>query len=756
MADNDLTIALIGRPNCGKTTLFNALTGDNRWVGNWPGVTVEGVHGAYCHNGRRVVVVDLPGAYTLTGTRSLDEEITAEFLAAGHYDLVINVTDADTPERSLYLTAQVLESQGHLRGDHPTTGRGKPMLVALNRMDRAEGHGLTIDSEAMARTLGCPVVPISAARGDGIEELKDIILTMADGASPPAFPEYAPSVIAGLNSLARQSDARSRWSAIRALEDGDDEANYAEATALGAARHALAAAVVQAGITRPQAAQKRRLWGDRLDRLFLSPWLGVLAFLVSMYLMFLWTIHVGGAFVDAFDGVAGALVEVGFAGVLTEWGFPGWIVLLVQGFGSGLRTMAAFMPLVFFLYIFLSFLEESGYMSRAAVVMDRFMRRIGLPGNAFVPLVVGLGCNVPAVMAARTLEDPEDRMATIAMTPFMSCSARLPVYVLFAATFFPNSGQNMVFALYLIGFGVAVFTAYILKRTLFQTSSPPLLLELPSYQWPNMGAVTRRAWTRTTHFAVDAGKVVIPLVVVLTVLNSVTLEGTISTEKPQDSLLAQVGQTMTPILAPIGVQEGNWQATVGLLSGLLAKEAVVGTLVALYSGPEEDEAKSVPTLLQEALQTIPDKLSQLLDHLFDPLDVAGATEEAMTGENESTMSGLREGFATVGGAFAYLVFVLLYAPCVATIAAIRREAGGVWTLFVIGWATTMGYVCATLVYQTITFLEDPLRAGLWIMAALGLAAAGIAGLRWSKLRDTLQNGAPPIQNRKGSSCGHCS
>ncbi len=729
MPECPVSVALIGRPNCGKTTLFNALTGERQWVGNWPGVTVEGICGRFEHDGARVEVVDLPGAYTLTGTRSLDEEVAAEALAGRRASVVVNVVDAAALERHLYLTAQVLESQGD---------GGVPVIVALNRMDRAAAEGVTVDVAALSAALGCPVVPLSASRGEGVEAVKEAVLA-AHGGRPPPFPPYPPDLVALLAS--RQPD---RWMAIRTLEDSDDEADHADALALSAARHAFAAGLARRSVAR--AVSRRRRLTDRIDGVMLHPWLGVAAFLAVMYLMFVWTIHVGGAFIDAFDGVVGALLETGLAGWLHDAGAPALAVMLAEGGARGARTLAAFIPLVACLYLFIAVLEETGYMARAAVVMDRFMRAIGLPGKAFVPLVVGLGCNVPAVMAARTLEDEEDRKATIAMTPFMSCGARLPVYALFAATFFPSSGQNLVFALYLIGILVAVFTGFVLKRAVFGGEAPPLLLELPAYHVPRLSAITRRAGDRVASFVLDAGKVVIPVVMVLTALNSVTTDlRIVRVGAAGDTLLSEAARVATPLLAPIGVQPGNWPATVGLFTGVFAKEALVGTLSALYAGGEEGAASAgVTAEILDAVATVPDNLAALAGALLDPLGVdaeMGRTVDA------GTAHALLANFDGAAGAFAYLVFVLLYAPCVATVAAMWREAGGPWTLFVLGWTTLMGFVGATIAYQAATLDRDPAAALMWIAAVLAALVAAVLALRRFGSRLHLAGG--------GGGCGSC-
>lgn len=744
-------VALVGRPNCGKTTLFNALTGDHQWVGNWPGVTVEGVHGGFDHQGRRIALVDLPGAYTLTGTRSLDEEVTAEYLAGRSCGVVINVVDAWALERSLYLTLQVLESQGRATFDAAAMA-GVPVVVALNRIDKAREEGIVIDVAALSAQLGCPVVAISAATGEGLEAFKDLVLSALDGqVPPPPFPAYAPQVMELLRDKAGEDAPAARWLAIRAMEDTSED--DPDALALGAARHAVAAGTARKAVTRRQS--HRRSHTDRIDSVVLHPWLGVAAFLTVMYVMFLWTIQLGGAFIDVFDGLTGALFEQAPAEFLRGIGIPAWAVLPVEGAGRGIRTVASFIPLVLFLYAFLAFLEESGYMSRAAVVMDRFMRRIGLPGKAFVPLVVGLGCNVPAVMAARTLEDANDRKAIIAMTPFMSCGARLPVYALFAATFFPKSGENMVFALYLLGIAVAVLTGFILKRTLFAGEAQPLLIELPHYHRPHAGAVLRRAFDRVVSFVKDAGIIVVPVVMVLTLLNGITTDGRIvkSGAEP-NTLLAAGARLATPLLAPIGIAPDNWPATVGLFTGIFAKEALVGTLTALYSAEgaaadPEGGPMSVSDRIAKALASVPANLSGIASALLDPLGLAKSGVGAETSD-QGTAQALTQRFDGAAGAFAYLVFVLLYAPCIATIAAIRRESGRSWTLFVLGWTSVMGLSVATIVYQMLTVTRHPASSLAWSAGMVALVGAVVALLRVQGNRNRLV-----LPDDIGGTCGGC-
>ena len=425
-------------------------------------------------------------------------------------------------------------------------------------------------------------------------------------------------------------------------------------------------------------------------------------------------------------------------------GAPGWLILLIaDGIGGGLRVVATFIPIIGFLYVFLSVLEDSGYMARAAFVMDRFMRAIGLPGKSFVPLLVGFGCNVPAIMATRTLENPRDRILTILMAPFMSCGARLPVYALFAAAFFPVGGQNVVFGLYLIGIAVAVLTGFIMKFTLLQGESTPFVMELPPYHLPTLKGVALRTWERTQGFVVGAGRVIVPMVLVLNMLNSLGTDGSAGNRGTDRSVLAAIGRTTAPAFAPMGLNADNWPATVGIFTGLLAKEAVVGTLDATYSalaaadagGPAAQEPYSLVGGLQAALATIPVNLGKALGHWGDPLklDLGNLSDAHAVAERQSVKTGtfgaMAARFDGAAGAFAYLLFILLYSPCTAAIAAIWRESTPGWTLFAVAWTTGLGYGIATVFYQGAIFARDPAGSGAWIAAMVGLFVAVVILMR---------------------------
>ncbi len=789
MSKKKFVVGVVGNPNCGKTTLFNALTGAKQRVGNWPGVTVERKTGRYYLDGVEFELVDLPGTYSLEVSDaevSVDEKIARDYVAQRDADLIINIVDASNLERNLYLTTQLLEMK-------------VPMLVALNMIDAAEDAGISIDVPALATALGCPVLPIVAPTGKGVPELKAAIREAAqNGRVSPLTIPYAPAIeqaVASLQpelvDLAASNNADPRWLTLRLLE-GDNlakkmagnekAAKFAEdqrqlEAALGDdidisladARYSFVNRLVEGTVKR-----KGEFVGnisDKIDRVVLNRALGIPIFLLAMHLMFMFTINIGGAFIDAFDIVTGAFVVDGFAALLGAVGSPEWLtVLLANGIGGGLQVVATFIPIVASLFLFLSVLEDSGYMARAAFVMDRFLRSIGLPGKSFVPMIVGFGCTVPAVMATRTLEHERDRKITIAMSPFMSCGARLPVYALFAAAFFASYGQYIVFLLYFIGILAAVLTGLILKNTLLRGEVTPFVMELPPYRMPTLKGVLLRTWDRTKSFVVRAGRVIVPMVLVLNVLNSIGTDGSFGNEDSDKSVLSEIGRTITPLFTPFGVTEQNWPASVGIFTGLLAKEAVVGTLDALYTSlGERDETElrsqtnpkpmswradktkeELPApppkesnkpfdligTVAEGLATIPTNLSEAMGSWLDPmgLNIGDVSDQAAAAEAQEvgvgTYGAMTQRFDGMAGAFAYLLFVLLYMPCVAAIAAVRREASARWTIFVAAWTTGFAYIAATLFYQIATFNAHVGSSSAWIAGCIAFSALVIGAMRY--------------------------
>ncbi len=750
-----LTLALAGNPNCGKSALFNALTGIRQQTGNWPGVTVERKEGTLELDGRPVRVIDLPGIYSLDAG-SLDEVVTRDYLLSRDANLIVNVLDAGNLERNLYLTVQLLEM-------------GVPIVVALNMMDVARRRGIRIDTARLARELGCPVVPVVAVAKEGLTELAARVLAVASGREPAGTPlAHGDLVEQAVTDLAprlasHRDDRSARWLALKLLESdptaeqgaapellaraerwrerirertgGDVDIHIAD-TRFGHA-HTVAERVIR------ERGRAGRTISDRIDRVVLSRTFGIPLFLLAIYLMFMFTMNIGGAFIDFFDQAAGALFVDGLGTLLDAWGAPLWLrTVLADGIGGGLQVVATFIPVIGSLYIVLSALEDSGYMARAAFVMDRFMRSIGLPGKAFVPLIVGFGCNVPAVMATRTLESERERRLTILMNPFMSCGARLPVYALFAAAFFPRSGQNLVFALYLTGIAVAILTGLAMKHTLLKGESSGLLMELPPYHLPTLKGVLLRTWDRVRLFLREAGRVIVVMVLALNLLSSLGTDLRFGAGDSDRSILAAASRAATPLFAPMGIREDNWPAVLGVFSGVLAKEVIVGTLDSLYGRLAEESASAQPPApfdlwrdLWGAVRSAADNLGELGERAIDPLGLRVGdlsdreSAAAEQGVRAGTFGAMAERFDGRAGAFAYLLFVLLYFPCVATMGAIVREAGAAWAGFVALWTTGVAYLTATVFYQAAIFARDPLSAGLWIGGLLLLFAGVLAGLR---------------------------
>ena len=747
-----LTIAIAGNPNCGKSALFNALTGIRQKTGNWPGVTVERKLGRCRIDGRDISVVDLPGIYSFDAA-SLDERVTRDYLLSREAGLVLNVIDAANLERNLYFSVQLLEM-------------GVPLVVALNMMDVARKRGIHIDAQALSSRLGCPVVPIVATTGEGLSELQARMLAVADKRQAPGFPleldEAVEQALLRLEPLLQEADqVNRRWLALKVLEgDGDEELSeqmqsavaevrqwveerYGKDVGLAIADSRYTHAHTLAHAVSTQAAGLKRTLSDRIDRLVLGRWTGIPLFLAVMYLMFLFTINVGGAFIDFFDGVAGALFVDGLGELITSAGGPGWLrVLLAEGAGAGLQVVATFIPIITALYLFLSVLEDSGYMARAAFVMDRSMRAIGLPGKAFVPLIVGFGCNVPAIMATRTLENERERKLTILMNPFMSCGARLPVYALFAAAFFPSSGQNVVFALYLTGIAVAILTGLMMKKSLLPGASSGFMMELPPYHVPTLRGVLLRAWDRVRLFVKEAGQVIVLMVIALNLLNSLGTDGSFGNEDSEHSVLSASARAVTPLFAPMGLREDNWPAVVGIFSGILAKEVVVGTLDNLYTSvaSQDGDLGEVPPFdleqsLRDAAATVPANLAELSQALLDPLGIGsvGTQESAARGMDDAVFGAMHARFDGQVGAFAYLLFILLYFPCVATIGVIRRETGTAWAAFVAAWTTGVAYFTAAMYYQVATYSAHPQSSLAWVVGLTLVFTATVTGLRfWAR------------------------
>jgi len=676
-----ITVALAGNPNCGKTTVFNALTSSRERVGNWPGVTVEHMEGLYSFEDTTVRVVDLPGIYSFSAD-SLDEMAARDFLLREKPDVVANVIDARNVERGLYLTAQLLEMR-------------VPLIVVINMMDLAKQRQIEVQIEHLARHLDCPVIPMVAARKEGVDAFKEAADRVAkdkrhsktsilyDAEVEKAIEELIPA----LNPVASSEGVPSRWLAVKLLErdpaveeivagvcDGSlaceiakiekhigEDVEIVMADGRYGFVHGLALDVVK------RTGEMRKRMSDALDRVVLSRALGVPLFLAVMYAVFTVTITLSGPMIGWLDEVFGSLLVDGLGSWLLGVGAPMWMkVLLADGIGGGIQTVATFIPPIFFMFLCLSLLEESGYMARAAFVMDRGLRAIGLPGKAFIPMLVGFGCNVPGIMAARTLEDERDRTLTVLLNPFMSCGARLPVYALFAGVFFPKYGGAVIFALYLAGILLAVGSGILFRNTILKGEASTFVMELPPYHVPRLVAIFHHTWERLKEFLLRAGKVILVLVLILSFLWSIGTDGSFGNQDGDKSVLSAASRMITPAFHSMGITDENWPATLGLVTGIFGKELVVGTLNTFYGA--------------------------------DGTDPAQAMLAAFDGK---------------AGAFAYLLFVLIYVPCVAAVAAVQREVGWRWTIFLIVYLTILAWALSTLFYQLATISQHPSQSAMW-------------------------------------------
>lgn len=687
--------ALAGNPNVGKSTLFNVLTGGRQRVGNWPGVTVEQKVGQFSIENEEVEITDLPGLSDLSedqGSLELDQSIARKYLAAGRPDVVICTLDSTLLNRGLYLATQLLQMQ-------------MPLVVALNMSDLALREGVKINIRRLSERLGCEVVAVTASQRKGVDELKAAILRTAHKG------------MCGEYVHAR----RTKFRAISADE-----------------RYRLVDLLL-ADVIKDE--RKGLSLTDALDSVLLNPVLALPIFLFVVYLMFLITIGVGGAFIDFFDVAGSAIFVDGPRALLSNIGLPTFVVaILSDGVGGGIQLVATFIPIIGTLLLCLSVLESSGYMARAAFLMDRLLRQAGLPGHAFLPLIVGFGCNVPAVMATRTLPGSSERVLAALMAPYMSCGARLTVYALFAGAFFRGYAAEIVFLLYMIGIAVAVVTVLLMRRRLVERPIGGFVLEMPAYHLPRLRNILRVAWHRLRDFVVRAGKAIVLVVIALNLLNSWGTDGSFGNENSEASVLSTIGKSMTPVLAPMGVDEENWPAAVGLFTGMFAKEVVVGTFDALYSGPEEvDEVEfDMWQSLRDAALTVPSNLRGLDESATDPLALGQVAKSAQGVElagKTTTVERLRSSFSGDLAAFSYLLFILLYVPCVATIGVLYRELGGFWAVFSVAWSLTLAYSLAVICYQAGSIAAHPVESLLWIGGMGTLVSAVYFGfVQWGLRR----------------------
>lgn len=743
-------IALAGNPNAGKTTLFNILTGAHQHTGNWPGKTIERKEGSYSGNGmlppQTHTLVDLPGTYSLSAY-SAEEVVAADYLVGGQPDAVIIVIDAANLERNLYLTTQILEM-------------GLPAVVALNMMDTARSRGLTIDVERLSRALGgVPVVPMVARREEGLADLKqrvaDVVAAARHaedvcedcGCECPAslrrrgrrLVDYGRDLEAEMEGLvgciegapALAAAYPTRWLAIKLLEQdshvlGSLEALEGGPDLLAAARSSAERIAARTGddvdllipdrrygfinglvrevVTRPPL--DRRTRSDRLDSVVTHPLLGLPVFGLAMWLIFQVTANVSAFYVDWIDGVISGPLTRWAAALLGLVGLGGtWVESLVlDGAIAGVGGVLVFVPVLAFTYFFIAVLEDTGYMARAAFLMDRFMHHIGLHGKSFIPMLLGFGCNVPGIYATRTLENPKDRILTALLVPFMSCGARLPVYMVIGAAFFGRQAGTLVWAMYVTGVAVAVLIGIGMKNTVFrQKELAPFVIELPPYRIPTVKSVLIHTWERTRSFVEEATTLILIASVIVWVLTSIPVRGgRFAQVDTADSALATVSGWVAPAFQPAGF--GSWETTSALVTGFVAKEVIVSTLSVVMVGEEEAaEAEVAPPNFWQDLGEIGASFATATwDTLRGTISLIPGVNllpaEAEEAVDAGLVAALRGAFTPLA-AVAFCIYVLLTAPCVTTMAALKAEFGPKWMAASVGLMLVVAWVAAVLVYQ---------------------------------------------------------
>lgn len=670
--ENNIVIALAGNPNSGKTSMFNQLTGARQHVGNWPGVTVERKEGTLKYKDNLVNVVDLPGTYSL-GAYSEDEVVAKDFLLYHSPDVTVNIVDTTNLQRNLYLTLQLLEM-------------GANTVLALNMYDQVEKRQQKIDIDKLSSILGIPVVKTSASKGEGVTQLVSTAVNIAGRDKTPLEINYGNELEEEIKNISEivvmnnelKVKYNIRWLALKILEQDEHiledvehrlsarqleeiknciqriESKTGEEsdTIIADMRYGFINELIEKTVKKSKSVEEKVSFSDKIDGIVTNRYLGIPIFLLAMWSVFKITFALGDpmiGWIEEFFAFLGTLAS----NLLLAVNASDFLVsLIVDGIIGGVGSVLVFIPNIFLLFLCISILEDSGYLARAAYVMDRLMSSFGLHGKSFIPLLIGFGCNVPGVMATRTLENKSDRMITILVNSFMSCSARLPVYVVFAGVFFPGNEGNVIFSLYVLGILVAIVMAKLFKSFLFKGAVSPFVLELPQYRMPSLKGTIIHMWERGRLFIKKAGTLIFSVVVLIWLLSSLPLGVEYAS---QHSFIGKIGSFLSPLFAPLGL--GNWQSTAALIFGILAKEVVIGTLGVVYSVGESDLSTAIA-------------------------------------QNFTALS-----------AYSLMVLTLLYTPCVATLGAIKRETNSwKWTIFSAVYTFVIAWIIAFIIYQLGSFL----------------------------------------------------
>jgi ferrous iron transport protein B len=712
-----LTIAVAGNPNAGKSTLINAIAGSRLHVGNWPGVTVEKKEASFEYQGTRIRLVDLPGTYSLS-PYTQEEIIARDYLVDERPDLIINVVDATNLERNLYLTVQLLEL-------------GLPVLMALNIYDEAQSKGYRIDVAGMEQMLGIKVVPTSATKKTGLDELLKAATSGLDRQEVqlPHQLNYGEDIETAAEFIAgtlRSSHPAllerfpKRWLLLKLME-GDQEVqkltNLGDDSLVGEAlhhlkrahgedleamlaevRYGLASGLTREVLQRPELAKTEIT--EKIDRIVLHRVFGIPIFMAAMWVMFKLTFDLSKPFADWIGAMISGPFKRWAEALLGLIHAPDWTVsLATDGVIAGTGNVLVFVPMIFAMMFFITFLEGSGYMARAAFVMDRAMHSIGLHGKSFIPMLLGFGCNVPAIYATRTLENPRDKALTALLIPLMSCGARLPVYVVFIGAFFPESGGSVLWSLYVMGILLAIGMGFVFKKTLFRGDAPMFIMELPPYRLPSLRSLMIHTWEKGKHFLIKAGTYILAVSIMVWFLLNLPW----GVEHKKDSYLGQVGTVVAPVLAPLGF--GTWAASSSLIAGLVAKEIVVGTMGEIYVKKAEEKKDEKPSFsqdLKEVGTSFAKAAGESLDNISSTFGISSISAEEDTAK-KAERSPLREELKKQFGplaAYAFLAFVLLYMPCVVAAVAMVQEFGTwKWYGIAFGYQMVLAWSVAALIYQ---------------------------------------------------------
>ncbi|WHA05087.1 ferrous iron transport protein B [Candidatus Bandiella numerosa] len=723
-----ISLGIIGNPNSGKSTIFNQLTGLGQKTGNWSGVTVEKRVGEFKFKNHKIQLIDLPGLYSLGigGKTSLDQDITINYIKEGDFDYLINVVDSANFKRNLYLTFQLIE-------------RGIPVILVLNMDDIAKSKNIKINENKLSKLLKCPVIKVSAKKTDDINILKDFLLKNKDIKNVVGIFDFYPKKIKEhylnlenfLNidkfNLISNSDKisilegnyaqyndRIKEFAKNICNNIEIEFGQTSDFVLVNCRYAFIEKLFKKVCENKD--PNCESLSDKIDNIALNTILGAPIFLIVLYLMFVFSINVGGAFQEFFGLIAEAtFIDIPLL-IASKIYTSEWLNILIYGLGGAVQTIASFIPIIAAMYMFLSFLEDSGYIARSAVIANKIMRLLGLSGHSFLPLIVGLGCNVPAITGTRVLYNHNQRISTIMMSPFVSCTARLAVYTLFCYIFFPNNTQNVIFTLYIIGILMAIFTGLLIKNKAQKIADSNMLIELPDYKLPKLKVIINSSILRTKSFIFGAGKTIVVVFFIIHLVNSIKIPikneaGTYNNE----NIINIIGKRVTLIFKPMGLEEKNWPATVGIITGIFAKEIVVGTLVSLYAD-ESDNSNSVSeieilTKYKKAFLSVPKKMVSVFTDNFDKLYYLdnNVTKKNYLDDNEisnKVIKNISNNFDNKIAVLSYLIFILIYFPCVSVFGAISNEIGKKWAIASALWSTISAYSVSIMFYQTSNFIMN--------------------------------------------------